>query len=152
MRRWAVTCGIVAGLLILGAVICAVAIITGFVELGQWINTLPTPEPRPTLIVGENYWVSALLLPPGLPAGLVLQSATLYNKPGSSISDPSVTIVGVLKDTTPVKLSGIRDDEWCYVEGSDDFGDHVVGWMNCIQLLDYEPTPFPTPNLTPEKP
>ena len=151
MRRWALPCGLIAGLLALMAVLCVVALITGFIGLGRLAESLPTPLPRPTLVVGETYWIGALLPPPGLPAGLVMPSANLYNKPGSSISDPSVTIVAVLDDTTPVKLTGIRD-EWCYVEATNQLGQHVEGWLRCDRLLDYEPTPVPTPNLTPEKP
>src|SRR5574341_956819 len=150
-RRRSLTCGIVAGLIVLGIVVCAVALIVGFIALGRFAQTLPTPQPRPTLIVGENYWIGALLPPPGLPEGLVMRSAVLYNKPASSINDPSVTIVAVLNDATPVKLTGIQN-EWCYVEATNQLGQHVEGWLQCDRLLDYEPTPFPTPNLTPVKP
>jgi hypothetical protein len=80
-----------------------------------------------------------------------MPSAQLFNKPGSVIDDPSITIVAILDDATPVKLASIQK-EWCYVEATDRFNNHVEGWMNCVQLLDYEPTPFPTPNLTPQKP
>jgi hypothetical protein len=151
MRRWALPCGLIAGLLVLVVVLCALILIAGIVGLGRLAESLPTPPPRPTLIVGETYWIGAVLPPPGLPAGLAMPHANLYNKPGSGISDPSVTIVAVLNDATPVRLTGIRD-EWCYVEAPDQFGQHVEGWLHCDRLLDYEPTPFPTPNLTPEKP
>lgn len=140
--------GLVASLLALVTVACAVVVFTG---LDRLVESLPTPQPRPTLTVGETYWIGALLPSPGLPAGLIMRSADLYNKPGSSITDPSVTIVAVLEDATPVKLIGIRD-EWCYVEAADELGQHVEGWLRCSRLLDYEPTPVPTPNLTPEKP
>ena len=48
-------------------------------------------------------------------------------------------------------MTGSRDG-WCYVETTNIFGRRVEGWLECNRLLDYEPTPIPTPNLTPEKP
>jgi len=151
MRRRTLTCGLIAGVLVLVAVLCAVAVIGGFIGLGQLAESLPTSPPRPTLVVGETYWIGAIVPPPGLPAGLVVRYANLQNKPGSTIKDPGVTIVAMLDDATEVKLTGIRDD-WCYVETSNEFGRHVEGWLECNRLLDYRPTPVPTPNLTPEKP
>ena len=131
--------------------LCAASLIVGVIGLGRFADTLPTPQPHPTLVVGETYWVGALLPPPGLPSGLVLRYADLYNKPGDSINDPSITIVAVVNDATPVTLTGIQES-WCYVEATNEFGNQVEGWMNCDRLLDYEPTPFPTLNLTPQSP
>ena len=142
------TCGLVASGL---AILCVVAAIAGLVGLGRLAESLPTPSPQPTLIVGETYWTGAIAPPPGLPAGLVVRWTDLQNKPGSVIGDLDVTIIAVLGDATEVELSGIRDG-WCYVEASNEFGRHVEGWLQCDRLLDYEPTPIPTPNLTPEKP
>jgi len=135
------TCGLVASGL---AILCVVAAIAGLVGLGRLAESLPTPSPQPTLIVGETYWT-------GAPAGLVVRWTDLQNKPGSVIGDLDVTIIAVLGDATEVELSGIRDG-WCYVEAPNEFGRPVEGWLKCNRLLDYRPTPIPTPNLTPEKP
>jgi hypothetical protein len=80
-----------------------------------------------------------------------MRSADLYNKPGNSISDPTVTIVAVIGEATVVKLVGMQE-EWCYIEATNQFGQGVEGWLRCDRLLDYEPTPFPTPDLTPQRP
>jgi len=148
MRKRGVTCLVIGALLVVFVLACAVVLFTGLDRLAK---SLPTPQARPTLTIGQTYWIGALLPPPGLPAGLRIPNADLYNKPGTSLSDPSVTIVAVLGDATPVKLGGIRN-EWCYVEGTDEFGKHVEGWLRCDRLLDYKPTPVPTLNLTPQKP
>jgi len=75
-----------------------------------------------------------------------------HDPPSGDISnDPSLAIVGVLLDVSPVTLIGAQDG-WCYVEGTDPAGHHVEGWMHCDILLSYKTTPLPTPNLTPERP
>jgi len=145
------TCGLIAGVLVLAAMLCAVIVIVGFVGLGRLAESLPTLPPRPTLVIGETYWTGAIMPPRGLPAGLVMRWTDLQNKPGSTIKDPSVTIITMLDDATRVELTGIRDG-WCYVETTNMFGRPVEGWLKCNRLLDYRPTPIPTPNLTPEKP
>jgi hypothetical protein len=149
-RTWILGCGIIGVLLVLSVAVCVLAGGLGLVGLVQFAESLPTPRPTPVLTIGEIYWIGALLPPPGLD-GLVVRSAELYNKPGNSISDPSVTIVMFLNDATPVKLAGSRG-EWCYVEATNEFGQDVEGWLRCNRLLDYEPTPVPTPNRTPEPP
>jgi hypothetical protein len=152
MRRWGLPCGLVAGLLVFGAVVlCVIVLIGGFIGLGNLAKSLPTLPVPPKLVIGKTYWIGALVPPAGLPAGLVIPNVQLFNKPGSTISDPSVTIVAILDDATPVKLTGIRD-EWCYIKATDQFGKQVEGWLDCDRLLGYKPTPIPTPNLTPEKP
>ena len=147
MRKRGVTCLIVGGLVVVSVLACAVALFTGLERLAE---VLPTPQPQPTFTVGETYWIGALLPVAPLPRSLVLRSADMYNKPGN-INDPDVRIIGVLGEGTEVKLRGIRG-EWCYVEGTSEFGRHIEGWLGCIRLLDYKPTPLPTPNLTPEQP
>jgi hypothetical protein len=148
MRRWILGCGIVGGLLAITLVVC---IVTGLIGLSRVSESLPTPRPRPTLTIGETYWIGALVPPPGIFGGLVVRDATLCNKPGDPISDASVTIITFLSNATPVKLIGIRD-EWCYIGATDEYGQHFEGWTDCERLLDYEPTPMPTPNPTPERP
>jgi hypothetical protein len=148
MRKWVLGCIIVGGLLAIAVVICLAA---GFFGLARVAQSLPTPKPTPILTTGKTYWIGALIPPAGVPEGLVIRYAILQNKPGSSINDPTITVIRFLDDATPVKLTGIRD-EWCYIEALDQFGKQVEGWLECNRLLDYEPTPVPTPNLTPERP
>lgn len=149
--RWVHACGIVAVILILGVVGCTVVTGIGFGQLVQLVNKLPTPPPQPTLVVGETYWIGALQPPGGILEGLTTTYAIVNNKPGSSLDDPGITIVGILQDATPVTLIGI-ENEFCYIEATNEFNSPVEGWLSCSRLLDYQPTPFPTPNLTPERP
>ncbi len=148
MRKWVLGCIIVGGLLAIAVVVCLAAGLFGLARVAQ---SLPTPKPTPILTIGKTYWIGALMPPAGVLEGLVIRDVTLQNKPGSTISDPSITVTGFLGDATPVKLTGTRD-EWCYIEALNQFGKQVEGWLQCNRLLDYEPTPMPTPNLTPERP
>lgn len=150
MRKWLVPLGVTCVAIIVGVVICVIAASIGLFRLAQ---TLPTPAPTPVLTVGKSYWVSALIPPKGLPAGLVLPSADIYNKPGNSITDPSVTVVAVVPDATELTLAAVQAD-WCYMKGRyySDYSKSVEGWLKCNRLLDYEPTPYPTPNKTPQAP
>lgn len=109
----------------------------------------PTGTPKPDFAIGGQYWTSAYWDPWSGPSSWV----DLLNKPSDDWSDPSVTIVGVLSDASPVTLIGIRAD-WCLVGGTEELflRRYVEGWMHCDILLSYKPTPLPTPNLTPERP
>jgi len=151
-------------ILVLGclAVVLAVAGCLVLSSLGviQLAKQLPTARPTPSLVVGQTYWVGAVLPPEGFLSGLVIRDALIYNKPGSSLSDPSIAIVADVPDATALTLSGIQD-EYCYVEGEyfplrdtgiTDYSQKADGWIDCSRLLDYEPTPYPTPNLTPQQP
>jgi len=157
MRKWLVPLSVTCGIFLVGGVICLVATSLG---LFRFAESLPTPAPTPVLIAGRSYWVNALISPIGLPAGLVIPYADVYNKPGSPIADPSITIVAVVPDATELYLTAVEGD-WCYVEGTylplrqtgtTDYSLPVSGWMSCSRLLDYEPTPYPTPNPTPQVP
>ena len=151
MRKRPVPCGLIIGLAFVGVLLCGAVLLVVLFKLGRFVESLPTPRPSPVLEVGKTYWIGAILPPPGLPAGLTLYYVDIQNKPRSSLNDPGITVIGVLKDATPVKLTGIQD-KWCYIEATNEFGDPVEGWLDCDQLLDYQPTPFPTPDLTPVKP
>lgn len=138
--RWTLTCSLIVGLLVLIAVLCAVTLVAGVIGLGRLAESLPTPPPRPILIVGEIYWTSAMRF-----LGEDWIWTPLYSIPGGEVTYDS------LKDATPVLLIGIQD-EWCYVEAMNDWGREVEGWLLCRSLLNYQPTPIPTPNLTPKRP
>ena len=109
----------------------------------------PTGTPKPDFTIGGQYWTSADLSPWGAPSSWV----DLINKPSDDFTDPSVAIVGILSDASPVTLIGIRDD-WCLVGGTEELFQHlyVEGWLKCSRLLSYEPTPLPTIDMTPESP
>ncbi len=166
MRKWLIPLGISCIVIIVGVAICVIAASLGIFRLAQ---SLPTPAPTAALIIGRNYWVNALIPPPGMPAGLVISNADVYNKPGNPITDPSVAIIAVVPDTTELTLMAVQAD-WCYVQGiynfmsgisiptpeppmpTPDFTRPIEGWMECSRLLDYKPTPYPTPNQTPQAP
>jgi hypothetical protein len=166
MRKWLVPLSVTCAVVIVGVAICAIAAFLGIFRLAQ---ALPTPAPTSVLTIGRNYWVNALVPPPGMPAGLVDRYANVYNKPGSPITDPSVTIIAVISDATELTLTAVQAD-WCYVRGTYNFMSGIniptpeppmptldftrpfEGWMECNRLLDYEPTPYPTPNQTPQAP
>jgi hypothetical protein len=131
--------------------ICCVGAIFGVAGLNRVAKNLPTIRPRTTLTIGQTYWVGAIIPPLGLPSGMVLRYANLYNKPGYMTTDPSITVVSTLSDSIPVKLNGMQEN-WYYVEATNQFGENVEGWLNCDQLLDYQPTPYPTPNRRPQRP
>lgn len=109
----------------------------------------PTGIPKPDFAIGGQYWTSAC----SDPWGGLSSWVDLSNKPSDNWSDPSVTIVGVLSDASPVTMIGIRAD-WCLVGGTEELflRRYVEGWLKCSRLLSYKPTPLPTPNLTPERP
>ena len=156
-KKWLIPLGIACTSVIVGVIVCAVVASLGFFRLAQ---TLPTPAPTLVLTVGKGYWVNALIPPQGLLAGLVLRNADVYNKPGNPITDPSVTIIAVIPDATELTLKAVQAN-WCYVEGTyypfrelgiTDYSQSIEGWMECNRLLDYAPTPYPTPDKTPQAP
>jgi hypothetical protein len=151
MRKWWVLgCGIVVGLSVLVVLMVGLCNLVGRAGM-RWVESLPAPAPKPSLVVGRTYWTAALMPPAPLSEGLVIPYVEVYNKPGDPFY-PDVTIVYFLHDATPVKLAGIRDRS-CYIEARDDELDHnVEGWVDCDRLLGYEPTPVPTPDRTPERP
>lgn len=152
LKKWLVPLCVTYMLVVL--CVCVIGACYGIFRL---VQSLPTPVPTIVLKTGNNYWVGALIPPKGLPAGLVLRYADIYNKPGHSLTDPSVTIIATVPDTTELTLVAIQKD-WCYVKGTyymsgiESHGEQVEGWMECNRLLDYKPTPYPTPNLTPQTP
>lgn len=157
MRKWLVPLGVTCAVVIVGVAVCLLATSLGIFRIAQ---SLPTPAPTAILTIGRNYWVNALLPPLGMPAGLVIPNANVYNKPGNPITDPSVTIIAVVPDATELTLTAVQTN-WCYVSGIyyplrqagiTDYSQPVEGWMECNRLLDYEPTPYPTPNQTPQAP
>ena len=154
---WLVLLGLGCLAVVLAAAACLALSSAGVVELARQI---PTPPPTPRLAVGQTYWVNAVLPPEGLLSGLVDRHALIYNKPGSSLSDPSITIVADVPDATALTLAGVQDG-YCYVEGEyfplkefgiTDYKQKADGWIDCGRLLDYEPTPYPTPDRTPQPP
>jgi hypothetical protein len=152
-RSWLILLGLGCLAVVLAAVACLALSSAGIVELARG---LPTAMPTAQLVIGHTYWVGALLPPAGLPSGLVLRDVDVFNKPGSSLSDPSITIVDVVPDATPLTLAGMQDS-YCYIEGEyrspvTDNVRQVQGWIDCGRLLDYQPTPYPTPNRTPQQP
>lgn len=115
-------------------------------------SQLATSIPKSKLVPGNQYWTAAYDDPWSGPSSWV----PLSNKPSDDWNDPAVALIDFLPDAAPVTLIGVQD-AWCYVEGigiSFEFaaGVHVEGWLRCDVLLTYEPTPLPTPNLTPERP
>ncbi len=135
--QWILGCVIVGALLLMLVVIGVLCVGVGSLGLKQVAGSLPTPRPRPTLIVGNTYWIGALVPPAGL-SRPTIRWVAIYNKPGAPGS-PGVTTVAWLNDAdgTPVRLAGIRD-KWCYIEATREYRGPVEGWMECHQLLDYE--------------
>ncbi|HEY9153271.1 MAG TPA: hypothetical protein VIN60_10330 [Anaerolineales bacterium] len=166
MKKWLIPLGITCGVILFGIIICVIVSSLGLFHLAQ---SLPTPAPTAALVIGHDYWVSALIPPLGMPAGLVLRYAELFNKPGNPINDPSVTLTAMIPDATELTLVATQQN-WCYVRGTynfmqginiptlappmptPDFTKPFEGWMECNRLLDYAPTPYPTPNSTPQPP
>ena len=149
MRKWWILgCGIVVGLAVLVVLMVGVCNLVGRAGM-RWVGSLPTPPPKPTLTVGDTYWIGALVPPGGLSLPII-RDVTVYNKPGDP-SSPDVTLIAFLHDATPVKLASIRDGR-CYIEATGEYGQHVEGWVDCDRLLGYKPTPIPTPDRTPERP
>jgi len=107
MRKWLIPLGITCAVVIIGAAICVIAVSLGIFRL---VQALPTPAPTPELTIGKNYWVNALIPPPGLPAGLVMPNADIYNKPGNSLTDPSVTVIAVVPDATELTLTAVQSN------------------------------------------
>jgi hypothetical protein len=128
---------VILGALIIGGVCLFVgsAAITG-------IKEAVTKQTTPELVEGNTYWIKA---------PLVFHDVSLYTKPKKGILDTEPVICGVLDNATEVKLVG-KEGDWCYIEGVGSFGTRQEGWVDCIVLLNYQPTPLPTPNLTPQHP
>ncbi len=166
MRKWLIPIAVTCAVILIGIAVC---IIASGIGLFSFARSLPTIAATPVLSIGKNYWVNAIIPPPGPLAGLVTRDANVYNKPGNPISDPSITIVAIVPNTTEVNLVAIKQN-WCYVRGvynpmsginiptpeppmpTLDFTKSFEGWIECDRLLDYQPTPYPTPNSTPQAP
>ena len=115
------------------------------------IEGLPTVPPTPELIEGNEYWLGGIELGP-----IRLYWTDLLSLPNHG---PDSILVYVVSDSSRVRLVRKQDD-WCYVEVVDEYFRHSPphsdklkeGWMECSRLLDYRPTPLPTPVLTPQRP
>ncbi len=145
--RWVVPCAVVAAVLLIGVIACVVASRVG---LNRLLTSLTGRSSTVELVEGERYWVGALQPPLPFMENLSMPYATLLSEPGEINPPDPTALVGVLPNATPVTLKEVQD-EWCRVEGTA-FDERLEGWMQCSQLLDYEPTPVPMPDLTPEQP
>lgn len=149
--KWLVVIGIVIGLLICGA--CAFVGMSGVISLGRFVESLPTPQPTPILVEGETYWLKAIEGIGPLPGMYWIDLMSLPQHGGQS------TIVAVVSDASQLRLVKVSGG-WCYVEVIDEyFRDPTLkneeieeGWIECHRLLDYRPTPLPTPIMTPQRP
>ena len=122
---------------------------------------IPSRTPTPSFVAGYSYWVGGDVEFYENWGGGRGESVDVYTKPGNSIHDPSSVLVGFIPVGLQVTFEG-RESLWCYVTTFDpfyvDFGgygylhDPVEGWIECKYLLTYQPTPFPTPNMTPQRP
>jgi hypothetical protein len=166
MKKALKVIGITCGVFIVGVILVLVVISVGVIHFAK---SLPTTQPTAVLIIGQTFWINAILPVKPLPAGMVVTSAEIQNKPGNLYDDPSITYTASVPDGTKVSLSGVRGD-WCYVKGiynpmrdfsvddsesplpTLDWRTEFEGWVECSRLLDYEPTPYPTPNRTPVAP
>jgi len=156
MKKILVVILIIFVLIIICSLICIGVSSLGVISL---IGAIPTPEPTLALTAGNEYWIEAIIPRNSLFSGLVVTNATIYNKPGNILSDPSITIIAFIPDATKVTLLR-QQGNWCYVSGKysplREYGINTIetfeGWMDCSQLINYEPTPYPTPNRTPQPP
>lgn len=110
-------------------------------------TTTTTKQDQPTFAIGARYWTSAY----EDPLLGISHIVPIFNKPSDDFNDPTVTVLDFLQDATPLTLIGMQSD-WCYVKALSLIGQSVEGWLRCKQLLEYQPTPLPTPNLTPQAP
>ena len=91
----------------LPAFLLIVSLATGCCGAIESVSEFATRNPVSTpisYVIGETYWVRALLSPIG-----DMRSCDLYNKPYESLFDKGITIVGTLAEGTAVTLVGIRD-------------------------------------------
>lgn len=120
-------------------------------EIYKAIKALPTVPPTPELIEGNEYWLGGIEFGPIRDYWVNLRSLPSYG--------PDSTIVAVISDSSRVRLVR-KQGNWCYVEVVDEYfrdpalvNDQVEeGWVECSRLLGYQPTPLPTPVLTPQRP
>jgi len=144
-------CVVVIAGLIIGALLCAGLLIGGLIGLRRLTESLPTPPPRPTLTDGNDYWLEGIELGP-----IRSYWTDLLSLPSHGADS---TIVAVVSDSSRVRLVR-RQADWCYVEVIDEYfrdplltNDRIEeGWVECSRLLGYQPTPLPTPILTPQRP
>jgi len=150
-RQSSLPCIAIVGLVILGILLCGSLLIGGLLGLGRLAESLPTPPPRPTLVEGNEYWLSGIELGPIRDYWVDLLSLPNHG--------PDSTIVAVVSDSSRVRLIR-KQGGWCYIEVIEEyFRDPLLvndkieeGWVECSRLLDYQPTPLPTPVLTPQRP
>lgn len=151
-NRWPIIIGVVLALgLIFACGVCVIAGVGGgLAGLGRFVEALPTPVPKPTLVEGERYWLR------GIPEPIPDYWINLLSLPEHVWGGKS-TIVAVVSDSSEVRLVERRED-WCYVEMTHEYPREYVttqkkeGWVECHRLLDYQPTPLPTPVRTPQRP
>jgi hypothetical protein len=124
--------------------------------LGLLLVATSTPNFR----IGQTYWVNGVEPEGSLSQGMPNESTILYNKPSDNVGDSTVTWLFFIPAGEPVRVDGV-EGRFCYVVGEDPEAIAKVpfngesffeGWMTCKYLLSFQPTPFPTPNLTPQSP
>jgi len=122
--------------------------------------SVSTRTPDLSFVVGQTYWVNGVEPEGFLIQGMPNEWTTLYNKPSDDVSDSTVTWLFFIPAGEPVRVDGV-EGRFCYVVGEDPEAMAKVpfdgecffdGWMECKYLLSFQPTPLPTPNLTPQRP
>jgi hypothetical protein len=122
-------------------------------DLFRAIKAVPTMPPTPQLEKGRTYWLGGITWP------MQMYWVDLMSLPASSLENSQSTIVAVVSDSSEVELLGVQEG-WCYVKVIHEYQrdavlpprEGVEGWVECRRLLDYQPTPLPTPILTPQEP
>lgn len=132
----------------------------GFAALVLWATSasltklseaLPTVPPTPDLIEGNEYWLGGIELGPIRDYWI-----DLYSLPEHGADS---TIVAVVSDSSQMRLVK-KQGGWCYIEVVDEYfrdatfsnDETEEGWVKCSCLLGHQPTPLPTPVLTPQRP
>lgn len=133
--------------ILLGTALCifvGTAAISGVRSGVETVTASRPPAVDPTALVkGNLYWVAA-----PSPWDRVVD---LYTKPAEGWFDLEQHLCAVIRDATRVTFVA-RDGPWCYIECLGCNPRPKEGWLRCNLLLDYEPTPVPTPNITPQRP